>query len=250
MSTTQYQTSDDRVFVKDLRSGAPEEFQAYRNFADTATGKKDGAIAPRWREAIAIAVALTTQCAYCLETHTAKAKALGVSSQELAEIVYITAALRAGAGAAHGMMAMKLFERAGNPVTAGDATGSTQYHESSDRSFAKQLREAAPEEFAAYRSFSDTAVGRKDGAIAPKFRELIAIAVALTTQCVYCLESHTAKAKGLGVTKEELAETVYVVAALRAGAAAAHGMMSMKLFAAAPAPAPASASASAPAPAS
>lgn len=232
MSVTQYQSSDDRAYAKELRVGAPEEFKAYRNFADTAVGKKDGALAPRWREVIAIAVALTTQCAYCLETHTGKAKALGVSPQELAEIVYITAALRAGAGAAHGMMAMKLFDRAGNSVSA-SAPGETHYYESSDRAYAKQLRQAAPEEFAAYRVFSDTAVGRKNGVIEPKYRELIAIAVALTTQCVYCLESHTAKAKDLGVTKEELAETVYVVAALRAGAAAAHGMMSMKLYAAA-----------------
>lgn len=232
MSTVQYQNSDDRSYVKDLRVGAPEEFKAYRNFADTALGNQDGAIPQRWREVIAIAVALTTQCAYCLETHIGKARTLGVSSAELAEVVYITAALRAGAGAAHGMMAMKLFERAPEPGTVA-ASGPTHYHESSDRTFAKQLRESAPAEFAAYRAFSDLAVGRKDGAIEPKYREIIAIAVALTTQCVYCLESHTAKAKGLGVTKEEIAETVYVAAALRAGAAAAHGMMSMKLFAAA-----------------
>jgi alkylhydroperoxidase/carboxymuconolactone decarboxylase family protein YurZ len=53
---------------------------------------------------------LTTQCAYCLETHTGKARKLGVSPEELSEIVYITAALRAGAAAAHGTMAMKLYE--------------------------------------------------------------------------------------------------------------------------------------------
>lgn len=235
MSQSQYQSSDDRAYVSELRTGAPEEFKAYRHFADIAVGREDGAIATRWREVIAIAVALTTQCAYCLETHTAKAKALGVSAAELAELVYITAALRAGAGAAHGMMAMKLFERASDVGSAGVAN-ETHYHESSDRAFAKLLRQAAPEEFAAYRKFSDVTVGRQDGAIEPKYREIVAIAVALTTQCVYCLESHTAKAQSLGVTKEEIAETVYVVAALRAGAAAAHGMMSMKLYAAAAVP--------------
>lgn len=104
------------------------------------------------------------------------------------------------------------------------------YHESTDRAYARKLREVAPAEFTAYRNFSDTAVGRKDGAIPPKYRELIAVAVGLVTQCVYCLETHTAKARQLGVTEAELAEAVYVTAALRAGAAAAHGMMAMKLY--------------------
>ncbi|MGN6388952.1 MAG: carboxymuconolactone decarboxylase family protein, partial [Burkholderiaceae bacterium] len=54
----------------------------------------------------------TTQCVYCLETHVGKAKKLGVTEAELAETVYITAALRAGGGAAHGLMALKLYENA------------------------------------------------------------------------------------------------------------------------------------------
>ncbi|MFD8460052.1 carboxymuconolactone decarboxylase family protein [Streptomyces antimycoticus] len=104
------------------------------------------------------------------------------------------------------------------------------YHDPADRGFARDLRASAPEEFAAYRTFSDTAVGRADGAIPLKYRELIAVAVALTTQCVYCLETHTAKARKAGVTQEELAEAVYVTAALRAGGAAAHGLMAMRMF--------------------
>lgn len=74
---------------------------------------------------------------------------------------------------------------------------------------------------------------RADGAIPQKTRELIALGVALTTQCAYCLETHTAAAVKLGATKEELAEVVYITSAMRAGAAAAHGMLAMKLFTAA-----------------
>ncbi|MEO6985991.1 MAG: carboxymuconolactone decarboxylase family protein [Paralcaligenes sp.] len=226
MSDIAYYDQNDRSFARQLRTMAPQEFQAYRGFSDVAVGRKDGVIPPRYRELIAIAVGLTTQCAYCIETHTAKARGLGVSPAELAETIYIAAALRAGAAAAHGMMAMKLYEHA-----ADDKAGTpVNYHESSDRTFAQQLRKAAPAEFAAYRNFSDVAVGRQDGSIEPKYRELIAVAVGLTTQCAYCLETHTAKARKLGVSPEELAETVYIAAALRAGAAAAHGMMALKLY--------------------
>lgn len=62
-----------------------------------------------------------------------------------------------------------------------------------------------------------------DGAIPAKYKELMAIAVALTTQCPYCIEIHRKAAVKAGATEEELAETVLVAAALRAGAAVTHG---------------------------
>lgn len=62
-----------------------------------------------------------------------------------------------------------------------------------------------------------------DGAIPKKYKELMAIAVALTTQCAYCIELHRQEALKAGVTEQELAEAVHVAAALRAGAAVTHG---------------------------
>lgn len=51
----------------------------------------------------------------------------------------------------------------------------------------------------------------------------MAVAIALTTQCGYCLEVHRKAAKAAGATDQELAETVFVATALRAGAALTHG---------------------------
>jgi len=84
----------------------------------------------------------------------------------------------------------------------------------------KKLRELAP---AAMKAFDDlnTAV-MADGAVPVKYKELIAVAVALTTQCPYCIEIHTKKAREAGATDEELAETALVSAALRAGGAVTH----------------------------
>ncbi len=62
-----------------------------------------------------------------------------------------------------------------------------------------------------------------DGAIPIKYKELIALGVALTTQCSYCLELHKSAAQKAGATQEEIAETIHVAAALRAGAAITHG---------------------------
>src|SRR6266850_581314 len=62
-----------------------------------------------------------------------------------------------------------------------------------------------------------------DGAIPKKYKELLAIAVALTTQCPYCIEVHREQAIKAGATEQELAEVVHVAATLRAGAAVTHG---------------------------
>jgi AhpD family alkylhydroperoxidase len=99
-----------------------------------------------------------------------------------------------------------------------------------DRDYAPKLRRAAPVEAKAFNAFNADTVGRTDGVIAPKYRELIALAVALTTQCQYCLASHTSALKDLGATEEEIAETVFITSALRAGAAFTHGLMAMRYF--------------------
>ena len=62
-----------------------------------------------------------------------------------------------------------------------------------------------------------------EGAISKKHKELIAVAVALTTQCGYCLEVHRKAALAAGATEQELAEATFVAVALRAGAALTHG---------------------------
>lgn len=85
----------------------------------------------------------------------------------------------------------------------------------------KRLGELAPEAFKAFVAFDTAAL--KDGAIPGKYKELMSVAVALTTQCPYCIEIHMQKAKQAGATEQELAETTMVAAALRAGGAVAHG---------------------------
>ena len=99
-----------------------------------------------------------------------------------------------------------------------------------DRGYTAKVRRAAPEEAAAFAEFNAHTVGRTDGAVPPKYRELIALGVALTTQCQYCIATHTATLKTLGASEEELAETVFITAALRAGGAFTHGLMAMRYF--------------------
>jgi AhpD family alkylhydroperoxidase len=106
---------------------------------------------------------------------------------------------------------------------------SNHYHNPNDVTLFKRLKALAPEEFGAWLTLEKIAA-RESGAIPPKYRQLIGVAVALTTQCPYCIEAHARAAKKAGATAEELAETTFIAAALCAGAAASHGTMALKFF--------------------
>lgn len=84
----------------------------------------------------------------------------------------------------------------------------------------KKLNELAPEVMKAFWAFDKLAVA--DGAIPVKYKELIAVAVALTTQCPYCVDIHNNNARTAGATDAEIAEAAMVAAALRAGGAVTH----------------------------
>src|SRR5690349_23541580 len=84
----------------------------------------------------------------------------------------------------------------------------------------KTLGQLAPNAVAAFWVFDKAAVA--DGAIPVKYKELIAVAVAVTTQCPYCIEIHTTNARRAGATDAELTEAAMVAAALRAGGAVTH----------------------------
>ena len=84
----------------------------------------------------------------------------------------------------------------------------------------KKMNELAPEVMKAFWAFDKAAVA--EGAIPVKYKELIAVAVALTTQCPYCIDIHSANARNAGATDTEIAEAAIVAAALRAGAAVTH----------------------------
>jgi AhpD family alkylhydroperoxidase len=90
----------------------------------------------------------------------------------------------------------------------------------------KDLKIHAPEAMSAFVAFDQAALA--EGAIPRKYKELIACAVAMTTQCPYCIELHSAAARRLGATNEEIAETVLITAALRAGGAITHGTHALK----------------------
>jgi AhpD family alkylhydroperoxidase len=84
----------------------------------------------------------------------------------------------------------------------------------------KTMNGLAPKVMEAFWAFDRAALA--EGAIPVKYKELIAVAVALTTQCPYCIDIHSGNARKAGATDAEMAEAGMIAAALRAGAAVTH----------------------------
>lgn len=68
------------------------------------------------------------------------------------------------------------------------------------------------------------------GALEPKYRELIAIAVAVTTRCDNCIAAHVNAARQAGVTEAELTDALATTIALNAGAAFAYSGRALEAF--------------------
>ncbi|WP_308493646.1 carboxymuconolactone decarboxylase family protein [Microbacterium terrisoli] len=90
---------------------------------------------------------------------------------------------------------------------------------------ARKRRELAPDTAAAFEAFSAQVFA--EGALDEKTKQLIAVAVAHTTQCPYCIDSHTKLASRKGASDEEIMEAIWVAAEMRAGGAYAHSVIAL-----------------------
>ena len=83
----------------------------------------------------------------------------------------------------------------------------------------------APETLRGYQTLSNA--HSKDSLLGEKVRQLISLAVAVTTRCDGCITIHTDAALKAGATKEEIAETLGVAMAMNAGAAFVYSLRTM-----------------------
>jgi AhpD family alkylhydroperoxidase len=79
-----------------------------------------------------------------------------------------------------------------------------------------QFMKLTPDSVRGYQTLS--AANAKDSKLGPKVRELISLAVAVTTHCDGCITIHTDNALKAGATREEIAEALGVAMAMNAGA--------------------------------
>ena len=80
-----------------------------------------------------------------------------------------------------------------------------------------EFAKLSPETVKGYQTLSKA--GAATGHLDAKTRELIALAVSVTTRCDGCITVHAAEAVRQGASKDEIAEALGVAVALNAGAA-------------------------------
>jgi AhpD family alkylhydroperoxidase len=100
-----------------------------------------------------------------------------------------------------------------------------QIYPPATKELAEQRRNLAPKAAEAFKAFSQSVFA--DGALSAKTKQLLAVAVAHVTQCPYCIRGHTKLALRHGATPQEIMESIWVAAEMRAGGAYAHSILAL-----------------------
>ena len=145
-------------------------------------------------------------------------KSQDISKEEMSEAILVATALKAGSALAHGV----------NALNAYDGNGDEDLYKASYFSRLKEFSKLNGDIFSSFVDFDQKSM--KEGALSVKEKELIAVAVAHTTGCPYCIDVHTKGAKRANATKEEVAESIMVATALKAGSALAHSVNALNAF--------------------
>ncbi|MGO1320855.1 MAG: carboxymuconolactone decarboxylase family protein [Galactobacter sp.] len=97
-----------------------------------------------------------------------------------------------------------------------------------DASYTKIYKQQTPDILKAFNDFNGAVFAPEGREIPLKYRELIALAVGITTQCPYCIDGHSQNAVKAGATQAELAEAAWAATAIKAGGAYTHGRLGFK----------------------
>ncbi len=68
----------------------------------------------------------------------------------------------------------------------------------------------------------------KEGALTEREKALIALAVAHSVQCPFCIDAYTSGCLEKGADEEQMMEAVHVAAAIKSGATLVYGVQMMK----------------------
>jgi AhpD family alkylhydroperoxidase len=88
-----------------------------------------------------------------------------------------------------------------------------------------EFMKVAPDSVRGYQTLSNA--NAKDSHLGEKVRQLISLAVAVTTRCDGCIVVHTDAALKAGATREEIAEALGVAMAMNAGSALIYSLRTM-----------------------
>ncbi|MEW6532954.1 MAG: arsenosugar biosynthesis-associated peroxidase-like protein [Thermodesulfobacteriota bacterium] len=101
------------------------------------------------------------------------------------------------------------------------------YYDPSDLAKFEEIGQEAPE--LAKKFFEYYGAVFAEGALSEREKALIALAVAHTIQCPYCIDAYTRTSLEKGSNLEEMTEALHVANAIRGGASLVHGVQMRKI---------------------
>jgi len=107
-----YYESDDLGRFADVGKFRRELMDLFFNYYNEVTGK-DGALSRREKALIALAVAHSRQCPYCIDAYTTQCLECGASPEQMTEAIHVAAAMEAGMTLVHGVQMHNALERCG-----------------------------------------------------------------------------------------------------------------------------------------
>ncbi len=103
-----YYNPNDLVKFAEIGEDAPELWKKFSDWYGNVF--KEGVLSEREKALIALAVAHTIQCPYCIDAFTQSCLEKGSDAEQMMEAVHVAGAIRSGATLIHGVQ-MKNVER-------------------------------------------------------------------------------------------------------------------------------------------
>ena len=108
MKSSYYQSQDLKKF-KNISDWSPELGKKFFDYYNSVF--EEGALTAREKSLIALAVAHTVQCPYCIDAYTQDGLKRGVDNAEMMEAVHVAGAIRGGASLVHGVQMMEVYNK-------------------------------------------------------------------------------------------------------------------------------------------
>lgn len=197
-------TSLDSLLAS-IENTIPDYASAYAGYlSGQCDADPDDAISAKQRALIRLAISITAPGATRMEKMEDVA-----TSDEIKHAVCIAINLRAGAAIAYGRLAFKLLDDQQNAVALSEADQIRR-----DREYMTHFRKASPGDFD--RLVKVLSVPQRQNLPLSKLtQELIAIACATVTQCVYCIEKHVKAANDHGASMKQIGQAIHIAITAR-----------------------------------
>lgn len=95
----------------DISAGAPQLAAKFFDWYGAVFA--EGALSEREKALIALAVAHTVQCPYCIDAYTTESLAKGADLPQMTEAIHVAAAIRGGASLVHGVQMLEHTKKQG-----------------------------------------------------------------------------------------------------------------------------------------